>query len=300
MAGLGSWVYLKTYLGQAVDRFDPLIIDVCENLLAGDDFDRWFFLRYVDEQGLHLRVRCRARAGAHEQLTARATKICENALGEVLRRAPGRYRPMVVPPGWGDAPHEVTGAANGVVASTYEPELDKFGGVCGMAIAEQTFEVSSMVAVKVLRHEAQGYYSRKDIAAELMAEAARAFTPDENASAFWRRYSLYWLGGETPVADEWRRRFFAKAQRLQGDCQPVLWPSSELALEARAAAAAWKSQLEKSAEAYGAIELPPAVSPSTLTFHFAHLMNNRLGLSVLEEAYLATLLECLHQGFGAS
>lgn len=300
MAGPGNWVYLKTYLGQTIDRFDHLIIEVCENLLAGDDFDRWFFLRHVDEQGLHLRVRCRARAGAHEQLNSRATTICENALREILSRAPGRYRPMVIPPGWEDGPRKATGAANGVVPGTYEPELDKFGGVCGMAIAEQTFEVSSRVAVTVLRHEAHGYYSRKDIAAQLMAEAVRAFAPEENGSAFWRQYSLYWLGGETPVAEEWRRRFFAKAQRLQADCQPVLLPSSALAREAQLAASAWKSQLAQSAEAYGAIELPPAVSPSTLTFHLAHLMNNRLGLSVLEEAYLATLLECSDQGSRAS
>jgi thiopeptide-type bacteriocin biosynthesis protein len=291
-----DWVYLKTYVGQAVERFDPLIIEVCEHLVRGDDFDRWFFLRYVDQRGLHLRVRCRARGGAFEQLNSRVVGICERALRAVLTRAPGWYRPMVLPPGWRDGARTPKGATIGIVPDNYEPELNTFGGERGMAIAEQTFEVSSVVALTVLQQEAQGSYSRKDIAAELMAEAVRAFAPEEKASAFWRRYGVYWLGGQTPVADDWHRRFVAKVQKLRADDHHVFSPLCELASEAQAVAAAWKNQLEKSAEAYRRIDVSPRVSPATLAFHFAHLMNNRLGISVLEEAYLATLLEYSDQG----
>ena len=49
---LAEWIYLKLYLGQAVDKFDGLILETVPKILALERFERWFFLRYLDESGV--------------------------------------------------------------------------------------------------------------------------------------------------------------------------------------------------------------------------------------------------------
>ena len=57
---LGSeWVYLKMYGGQIFleDLLLKNIYDISVTLLDDGIIDKWFFLRYHDERGYHLRVR---------------------------------------------------------------------------------------------------------------------------------------------------------------------------------------------------------------------------------------------------
>ena len=55
--GVAEWIYFKVYLGQAVDKFDGLILETVPKILALERFERWFFLRYLDAHGVHLRLR---------------------------------------------------------------------------------------------------------------------------------------------------------------------------------------------------------------------------------------------------
>ena len=288
--GLAEWIYLKLYLGQAVDKLDGLILETVPKILALERFERWFFLRYIDEKGVHLRLRFKVPAGNAARLTTPIRTLCEKGLEEVVRFPPADYRPMVLPLGFDTQRSPSANATVGIVVDAYEPELEKFGGACGMPIAEEIFEASSGSALEILGEEARGQYSRKTIAPCLMNVVLDAFAPAEGAQRFWRNYSLYWLGGETMAAEDWRTRFFEKGSRLREQRIPIVW-SADLPARVTRLMEQWRERLQRASSAYAQIEDLGQVTTGILAFNFIHLMNNRLGFISLEEAYLAALLE---------
>lgn len=286
-----NWIYFKLYVGRASDRLDGFILDLVPRLLAFGELDRWFFLRYVDQGGVHLRLRLQVRSGAAADRVEPARRLCEEALERIPQLAPSHHRPMVMPPGFD--PHGEVPIANAVVyldRQVYEPELDKFGGKEGMPIAEALFEASSLVAYECLKAEIDGGISRKTLAPCFMALVASAFLPPSESAQFWRSYCLYWLGGSTSAAEDWRDRFLRKSGELEADGTPVIMPESTMSPEAKRLLKEWQGALQVAAEGYRAL-VGDAPSAEVLAFNFAHLMNNRIGLLSLEEAYLAALLE---------
>jgi hypothetical protein len=159
--GLAEWIYLKLYLGHAVDKIDGLILETLPKILALERFERWFFLRYIDEKGVHLRLRFKVPAGNAVRLAPAIRTLCEKGLEEMTRWPPADYRPMVLPVGFDAQRSPSPDATVGVVVDAYEPELDKFGGARGMPIAEEIFEGSSRIALEILGEEARGQYSRR-------------------------------------------------------------------------------------------------------------------------------------------
>jgi len=284
---VSDWAYLKLYLGEAFDRCDALIVSLLPELLRLEAIDRWFFLRYVDERGFHLRLRFRARADRVSALSEQATTMCRRALQQLPSLPASDYYPMVPP---SDRIFKLPpGVTTGIETDRYEPEHDKFGGERGMPISEDLFEASSRIALEVLREEDRGILSRKTIAPCLMQGVADAFGAD-NAD-FWQDYSFYWLGSRTPVAYDTRERFFENGRKLNTDGVPIVPSSKALHESAREIVETWRHQVRKAANAYARACDMRDVTPDVLAFNFAHLMNNRLGLYAMEEAYLAALLE---------
>ena len=107
--------------------------------------------------------------------------------------------------------------------------------------------------------------------------------------AFWDRYARYWLEPVPNLFAAWQRPFAAKATKLAERNVRLLIaddaPEADRALVSR-----WRAALETCAQGYRTCGDTPPASGEDLAFHFIHLMNNRLGLMPLEEAYLATLL----------
>jgi thiopeptide-type bacteriocin biosynthesis protein len=287
--GLPIWVYFKLYLGEAIDRCDGLIVEFLPKLAELPNIERWFFIRYFDERGFHLRLRFRARSGAEAELGEQVRNVCQKALLQLPLIPASDYYPMVPPV---DNPtHIPSSIAIGLTADDYEPELDKFGGVRGMPIAEEFFEVSSRIAVAVLLHEAQGALSRKTLAPCFMQAVPDAFRLAQSHAEFWQHYSFYWLGSRTPAAHDLRERFFAKGHSLCQDGIPIVAPRQDLPNLAGALLASWVDHLRIAVSAYESAGNLGHVTPEILAFNFVHLMNNRLGLYALDEAYLAALLE---------
>lgn len=288
-----DWLYLKLYLGKAVDRMDRFIADVAGQLDVQSFVGRWFFLRYFDDTGMHLRLRVEPAPGQVEQASRQVEAICLDALTRLHEYVPSGYHPMVLPVGFSaEDPGEA--AARSDVRfeyDTYQPEYDKYGGEAGMDIAEELFMRSSQVAYRMLQDEFDGLYSRKTLVPRLMDECFRAFRPNDDAAAFWQQYSTFWLGGDTPAADDWRETFSRKYRELAEHGIAVCVPEAELTEAAAARLQTWRQAVSEAARRYGEAGGHASVSADVLCVNFAHLMNNRLGLMALEEAYMGTLLE---------
>ncbi len=108
--------------------------------------DRWFFLRYSDAGGPHLRLRFHAPA----------TVLARELLPRLHQTAA--------------ALHE-GGMTGRVVWDSYDPELERYGGPEAMAAAERVFHADSAAVLEHLRRR----YARRD-ATEPLLLAAAGFT----------------------------------------------------------------------------------------------------------------------------
>lgn len=290
-----EWIYFKLYVGQAIDRMDQLIVRIGETVPRLHGLQSWFYIRYFDDMGVHIRLRARPQPGEKEPLEVQLSQLCANSLNTLHELVPSSYYPMVVPPGMEEAMQRVAEGGGHqdvrIVSDRYEPEVDKYGGPLGVAIAEDVFAVSSDIACRVLAAEEAGQHSRKDLIPLFMSESLRLCMPDADPAAFWREYSFYWLGGNTPAAGDWREKFLAKSAELEEQGVAVVPADDTLDEQAAGWVRSWRDALSSAVARYREMAAVVDANPEVLAFNFAHLMNNRLGIASLEEAYMATLLE---------
>lgn len=287
-----QWLYYKLYLSQWSDRSDPVVIRMAQLIDADTTFSRWFYLRYFDESGVHLRVRLLPQEGTQASASSRAEAIFAILFEEMRTFAASSHMPMVAPPGMEHAPAALMPALGGVRAepAQYEPEYEKYGGPIGMPIAEELFLASSRIAAAVLSDEAAGQYSRKALVPSLMRACHATFEPAP-AARFWNRYCMFWLGGDSPAAEDWHQKFWRKGEELKSSAIAVCPEPADLNPQAALRLQAWIDALSLAKQAYALRADDTGAALDVLCFNFAHMMNNRLGLTSLEEPYMATLLE---------
>jgi thiopeptide-type bacteriocin biosynthesis protein len=190
-----EWLYYRVQVDPA-GAGDPLLCSVVQpvmqRLRAEVQELRWFYLRFLDATGLHVRWRLSAGRTALNHV--------ERVVDEAL--------------------------AGAYTKSVYEPETHKFGD---MAAAEQLFQLSSETALDLLSTGSGG--NRAALAAALMLALVEGL-PREQRLSFLHQYSWYWSGGPakrswSPVPSTARTR--AKADGLRAAADSVLAsPSGEV------------------------------------------------------------------------
>lgn len=263
------WLYYKLRTASGTSReIERVITDVVPEIVRSSSFERWFFLRYSDTGGLHLRLRLMARAA--EQAAA------VSSVDSALRK-------------WTDGIDTAGLSISTVDVDTYEPETWKFGER-GILIAEAVFQASSEAALHTLAGEREGRCSRKTLAPIYMKCVADAFVSEESHSMFWERYASYWLDGKPDQSEAWRRLFHSKADELRARGVPVLGAMSGFPGPERECIERWSAALREAAGHFAELQEEQARRRSDLAFHFVHLMSNRLGVRPVAESYFATLL----------
>lgn len=161
-----EWIYIKLYLGTlTADRvLRDYIQPVVTELVNTGDLERWFFIRYSDPD-YHLRLRFKLHS-ADEVGSALAT------IRRTLRKL------------WD------SGLVSKTDLSTYEPEVDRYGGPSALDSAETIFRYDSDCVLELLGRE------------ELLEPEHRALISIESANGLWSA-----LGHDT----EARRRAYESA-----------------------------------------------------------------------------------------
>ncbi|QPP06109.1 lantibiotic dehydratase [Streptomyces bathyalis] len=152
----GEWLYLKLH-GSARTQDDVLRDRIPELVgLAGEKgADGWFFIRYTDDGGHHLRLRL------HGPRPAELWGEVAPAVGEVLRR-------------W-----QMEGVLRSHSLAQYDPETERYGGPGAQRLAEQVFRYDSEAAIELLRlaKDPSNEYGIDDLAVVSCAALAHAFGP---------------------------------------------------------------------------------------------------------------------------
>ncbi|NUW36606.1 hypothetical protein HTZ77_35140 [Nonomuraea sp. SMC257] len=274
-----SWLYCAIYPG-AFERLDQVVRELVPPVrdLVGDHGGRWFFLRFMDSGGPHVRLRVHGAYPlldrVYERLTSRFPAFLDTARatpGQTYARLPGS---------------PVLDYWEGIDVRLYEPELRRYGGTAGVRVAEEHFMLSSSIVVRALETDLSPE-QRSALATLAMASAVRHAVPGMDR-AFWSKYFWYWTGRDEDGSEARRAAAVATAERLATAATSCALP------ERRRRAA------EEFGEAVGATARRAAgrgipLTPWQWVFHLVHLHNNRLGVPPEEEAVLAAVLGGAHE-----
>jgi thiopeptide-type bacteriocin biosynthesis protein len=264
----------------------------------GSRSDGTFLVRYQDADGPHVRFRTRASAVA-----------VRDALREVVGcdivdvAAPIEALPA-------DANEGARPASNlrAVRTVPYEPEVGRYGGLSGVAIAEDVFVDSTRACLALLRINADAAGTlRSSLTLAAMTATVRGFAPTRDAAAGF--------------AEALRDGFVARATQEGGPTKARILDECEAAYQARRSACAavvggawadadlpppWRAILgpfqqrmavhhDRLSAAWraGALQSTSGPFPTwerclrALLPSYLHMTNNRLGVTPTEERYIA-------------
>jgi thiopeptide-type bacteriocin biosynthesis protein len=178
---------------------------------------RWFFMRYLDMTGQHLRLRLRCSTAAVDRLHVRLPE-----LSEVLRSVKGSGAPAHLVP---VSPALSSVGAQKVRASLYSPELAKYGGPRGMDLVEALFTLSSEWYIDNGIVDLDPLSGRAALAVEYLRTAVEAAVPTQQGE-FWDAHRRQWgwqLRSAAQTQDDVKRLVSAAAARVES-AQPVVRP----------------------------------------------------------------------------
>ena len=283
-----EWWFVRLYTGGFVGA-DAMISELIPPLVAHArelGIHRWFYMRYMDPSGPHIRLRVR---GTRDVLDVMESGYRELVTDLEAALSSGEHdHPFVMPV---DEKRYLGAAKIGGSGALYEPEYTKYGGIHGVELAEQLFEFSSDLGVW-----ATSWFSktpdRAGLAALLLSDAvtsgldAARFTsvsPGSDWEGYWDQHLTWWTGDFGPHAQRVRESIRSNVRaKMPG-------VSAQLdALAAMPSVTGWRRNWRAAVHRYVVRAMTEGIdlTPLHLIFHQGHMMTNRLGFLPREEALL--------------
>ena len=310
---LAAHLFFTRTLGIYTPECDRVVMEVAEPFVRRFQREGWgdghFFIRY-SEHGPHVRLRLHGPAEAMESTVWPALREHVRALyPDVVFEKPDvpAYPTTYEPPPETGEPLALTHVA----LIEYEPETDRYGGVDGVRLAERFFEVSSEAAYALMQRMGSERSSRLGKGLLTMVEMVHVFTRGsrEMAVRWAQQYNTGYLRGV--ARDEEGRQawlgafdsgYDAQAETL-GEYVEEVWSRMN---EGEALSEALDLYRDGLLEVRGHFdELFDAGKLSrgqpepfaareqavvAICSSYLHMMNNRLGITIQEESYLAYLI----------
>jgi thiopeptide-type bacteriocin biosynthesis protein len=180
---------------------------------------------------------------------------------------------------------------NTVLEVAYVPEYDAYGGELSMPAVEQQFSDSSDVALALLEQDVTSE-QRVGRALLMMLGGLRRFTPDPQELRSWFAvYNRNWMPALQPDPEAFARvfqtRFERQRERLVRLVDDVLSVSSSSDRLFKT----WQGSLDRLHD-HLALHMPITSRDDRVLvgLNCLHMHNNRMGISLPEEAYLTYLV----------
>ncbi|MGP3983118.1 thiopeptide-type bacteriocin biosynthesis protein [Streptomyces sp. KR80] len=236
-------------LGPPLSRLVPPLV---KRLRAADPPGSWFFIRYADRTGAHLRLRLRS--------TPEVLDWLERSL---LAASARRGLPAML--------------------DYYEPEAHKYPGLRGVERAERVFHASSDFVLDLLGGAGSVGAATRVPLAVLHLRQVIALVPPPARASFLTSYWRYWTSGLQPD----RRAHLAAW--ADGSGSRTLQAAARIRLPDRARTG-WQRYLDLLRDVAVERRLTDEAPRDHLLLHHAHLTHNRLGIPMAAEAAAARTL----------
>jgi hypothetical protein len=273
-----DWWYVRAYPGHpdAMDEATRVLIPWLAARAAEEAAPAWFFTRYWDMSGHHLRLRLKCSADGVDRIHERLPELDE-LLHTLDRPVPAeRLVPGSVPQG--------LPLVRQACCCLYSPELAKYGGARGVARAEELFTASCRwYDDRRIGHLAP-LFDRAALAVAYMSALVRAALPGEPArTAFWTAHRRQW-GRQLRMAapgQEDLRGLLTRASQGIGQAAPHLDDGLRRSMETHV------ETVVRTLDAAAADRNP--VPREGLLLHYLHMDLNRWGFVPAEESLLGVL-----------
>lgn len=299
-----TWLFARIYAPMSLT--DDIVLDLVgpverelheRNLIA-----QYFFIRY-GEGGPHLRLRFR---GTRHNLMGPVRGYLNQSIEDFFakRQIPLQGPLDMGPDGMEDTqwqphqPHHEMRPIPSYEYDRYEPEVERYGGSEGMLVTEAHFQFSSTMVSQILTREKMGDGPRQNAALLLMEATTRAFglSEREQLDAFGRQ-CIQWL--QTPfLHKEHLKRFSSDYEQYRHALYRLMPVGQTHRPEHRSRAIwtpcleAWNGHLAELVELLRELDRRTVLTTSLLQLMhlYIHMLCNRLGILVREEACLAYFL----------
>lgn len=136
-----EWLFLRIYVGKGDCTDEALLLayEWLSTFIESNQIDRWYFLRYIDNHGHHLRLRIRSDADTIDELYSKIPHL-EKSVLDIKAREVSRII--------SDPLTTISGGRHGIALGVYSPEIAKYGGKAGVDSAEKHFETSSVWCIQ--------------------------------------------------------------------------------------------------------------------------------------------------------
>lgn len=248
------------------------------------DMSNWFFIRYLDETGPHIRLRFKIMEHEFTDVMGFLEEFLLTSLASLNEQSiaiPKRLLPLNMGEG------HFSSAERRYEMSLYDPELEKYGGEEGILLSEKYFSSSSNLTLEVIADLISERVNRFEFGIKLMDNLLKAAWENQNEiDEFLLNYTKYWAGdklknGDNQISQNFIDSAMSRNEKVKEILMSEFPPNTERALEQ------FSEELKLILH-----EMKPIgeSGPYGIYFHFIHMMNNRLGVWPIEESYLAALL----------
>jgi thiopeptide-type bacteriocin biosynthesis protein len=256
----GSWHLYEV----GPDAYPHIVLAVVPSVVRGLTsarlVDRFFFLRYADEDGHHIRLRLRFR-GAGTQAAGQMERIMERVAAE---------NSLILVP------------------RLFEPETERYGGLDYIPLSLDFFCLSSMAALTWLRRHGDEPRSRQLPALmSLLTHQATALAGSVDELMMLLDYFSGWREEMSGVIQQGDRVFESRIEQFTSFLRLQIEATLEATLKGEGPAAALIDGAR--ALSFATFGLPSKVRSELLQSQM-HMTANRLGLRNKEESYITRIL----------
>jgi thiopeptide-type bacteriocin biosynthesis protein len=284
-----EWVYYNIYPSNS-SLMDFVVEDIVRNayLEVGKitEISKWFFIRYQDHSGTHVRLRFLVSVESLNEVIGILEKLFEEKLPKISRIT--HYEPKRLIPMKSSQQFNSEQESRFELA-LYEPEIDKYGGKTGLSISEELFQYSSEICLDVTPGIIDGTLNRFIIGLKYMNESINAiFERTDTILVFLEKYISYWSGEHySAIGTTYKNNFIQSAEKRVALTKNIIEQDyHHMNFEK------YGKLLKSVIDRINAVNMDK--TPEDLLFHYIHMMNNRLGIWPVEEAYLAALLNSFY------
>jgi thiopeptide-type bacteriocin biosynthesis protein len=271
-----EWLYIRAYPDNAalMDAAATVLVPWLSSVAAAENADRWFFIRYLDMTGQHLRMRLHCSADGADRVYKRLPEV--ETLLEGLGRNNSQAERLILGSTFDSLPAQLK-----VNTAVYSPELEKYGGVTGVGLAERLFTYSSEWYVRGQVSSMRPRHERALLAFEILKRCISLVFPHD-PTAFYASHQRKWSVHLRAVVTEKAAlmsligEIKENIDRLQPNGSSIVDLAAEIASEVCATVAA--------AEA-----LNLQLSREQLLLEYVHMEMNRLGFLPAEECVLGMM-----------